>query len=211
MASVVIDKSDILSVNKTLAAIDTGAPTAIRLATNDTLVALKNESARQVGDRITAKITAIKKAFSVNKMTMKDLTADITCKGDPLPLVNFKHSVTMKGVKVQVFKPGSPTLVKHAFKARMKSGHLGIFWRKDRAGGTGRWKVGKRMKLPTPLAKGQWSPLREYQLPMEERHGPRVPDVFYDDKVMDPVLANASVRFDDRLEHHTQRLLDSAR
>jgi hypothetical protein len=66
--------------------------------------------------------------------------------------------------------------------------------------------VGKKIKLPSPTT---GSKLREYQLKIHELFGPRVPDVFDDPEVLEPIYREASTRFDDRLEHHTQRLLNA--
>jgi hypothetical protein len=64
------------------------------------------------------------------------------------------------------------------------------------------------MKLPSVSVGGR---LKKYQLPIHELYGPRIPDVFDDPEIIDPVLANASKRFDARLDYHTNRLLEKAR
>ena len=207
-AGITIDKTDLLSVENSMKAIKAGAPDAIRFATNDSMAALKTAASREIRNHVTAKAKYVNRDIAIKKMYPSDMTANVTSKGLPLPLVAYKHSKTMKGMKIQVLKQGVTKLVKHSFKARMKSGHEGIFWRQKREGGTGKWPVGKYKTLPPPV-KG--SSLRKYQLKITERFGPRVPDVLKQDKVMTQVLQEASDRYDARLEYHTERLLDKAR
>ena len=143
----------------------------------------------------------------MNKMSVADMTADIACIGDPLPLISYSARGVRKGVSVKVLKEGDRTIVRHAFIATMKSTHRGVFWRKSNVRG-GTWKVGVPIKLPS-FKTG--SGLKKYQLPIHELYGPRIPDVFDDPEIIDPVMAHASKRFDDRLEYHTSRLLEKAR
>ena len=208
-AGITIDKTDLLSVENSMKAIKAGAPDAIRFATNDSLAALKTASSREVRKTVTAKATPVNKSLTIKKMFKSDLNANITCTGKPLPLINYKYSVTVKGVKVQVKIPGSLELIRHSFIAIMKSRHKGIFWRKKNIrSATPKWPVGKKRKLPSPV-KG--SSLEKYQNPITERYGPRIPDVLSNDKVMNPILQEASDRYDARLEYHTEWLLDKAR
>ena len=207
-AEITIDKTDLLSVDRSLDAIKKGAPDAIRFATNDSLSALKTAASREIRNHVTAKAKYVNRDISIKKMHVSDMSANVTAKGLPLPLVAYKHSKTMKGIKVQVLKQGVTKLVKHSFKAIMKSGHEGIFWRQKREGSTGKWPIGKYKTLPSPVV---GSSLRKYQLKIEERYGPRVPDVLKLDKVLGPILQEASDRYDDRLNYHTDRILDKAR
>ena len=207
-AGVTIDKTDLASLDRSLDAIKKGVPDAIRFATNDSMSALKTAASREIRNHVTAQAKYVNRDIAIKKMYPSDMTANVTAKGLPLPLVAYKHSKTMKGMKIQVLKQGVTKLVKHSFKARMKSTHEGIFWRQNREGGTGKWPVGKYKTLPSPRT---GSPLRKYQLKITERYGPRVPDVLKQDKVMSQVLQEASDRYDARLEYHTNRLLDKAR
>jgi hypothetical protein len=213
-AGVTIDKTDLLSVESSLKAIKSGAPDAIRFATNDSLSALKTASSREIRKRVTAKLTPVNKSLTIKKMFKTDMSANITCTGKPLPLINYKHTVTVKGVKAQVKIPGSTKLIRHSFIATVKAGtagktHTGIFWRaKNIRSANPKWPVGKKRKLPSP---DKHSALLPYQLKITERFGPRVPDVMKEDSVMGPILQEASDRYDNRLEYHTEQLLAKAR
>ncbi|MCP4714524.1 MAG: hypothetical protein GY868_05350 [Deltaproteobacteria bacterium] len=182
-------------------------------ATNDTLRGIKTKASQVIRGKVTLKAAVVKAAFRVERMTVKDLNAVISCAGSPLPLIHFSATKTKKGVSVKVLKSGKKKTIPHAFIATMDTGHKGVFWRKENIRGK-RWKVGVYKTLPTA---GRWDPaavesgLSEYQLPIEELYGPRVPDVFDDPEIMAPVFAEANVRLQARLEHHTNRLIESAR
>jgi hypothetical protein len=207
MAEVVtIDQKDMAELKLTINTIASGSKLAIVRATNDSMAGVRTESVKLIGGKITAKATVIKAHFKVNKMSIQSLSADIECSGLPVPLAKYSANQVKKGVSVKIFKSSARYIVKHAFKARMKSGHVGVFWRTDKLPGK-LWPTGKYKTLPPPTL---GSPLDPYQLPIEELFGPRIPDIFDDEDIMQPVLAHASKRFDDRLNHHTTQLLQKA-
>ena len=217
-AGVTIDKTDLTSVNNSLIAIRAGVPDAIRFATNNVLGTTKTAIKDEIQKKVTAKTTPINKTLTVKKMFVSDMSANITCKGEPLPLIGYKYSKTVKGIKVQVLQnSGGTELIKHSFVAEMKSGHKGIFWRAERRKGIGskRFPIGKYAKPapPTGFRSGEMKELgiSTFQLPIHELWGPRIPDVMDDDDVMGPILENTSKNYDDRLKYHTDRLLDKAR
>ena len=207
MPTVTLNTDDVNSLNASLSAIKLGSKGAIIAATNDSLSGIKTESARLIGAKVTAKAAVIKKHFGINKMTIKDMTAGIDCSGLPLYLDAYSTRQVNKGVSVQIFKKTKRYTLPHAFKATMRSGHTGVFWREDTRRGV-KFSVGKRIKLPPP---NLGSLLNKYQLPIKELYGPRIPDIFDDDDIIDTVLLHASKRFDDRLDYHTDRLLAKAR
>jgi hypothetical protein len=109
-------------------------------------------------------------------------------------------------VSIKVLNAGERDTIRHAFVADLKSDHTGVFWRESNVRGKV-WKVGKRMTLPSPKT---GSKLRPFQLKIRELYGPRVPDVFDDPDIIEPVMANASIRMDARLKHHTDRMIAKA-
>lgn len=214
MAAVIIDKSDLAALNITLNTLKQQSPVAIVRATNEAMAGVKTESAKQIGAKVTLKAALIKQAFEINKMKITDLSADITCKGDPVPLIFYSNRQVNKGMSIKVKKSGGRKIVKHAFKIKFKSGHEELVWRDKRVAGKGRWPVGKRMVLPSPKHRHPAvvkQGLEALQLPVNVLYGPRVPDVYDDPDIIDPVLANAKIRFQNRLEHHVQRMIDMAR
>ena len=209
-AAITIDKTDLLSVDRSLAAIKAGAPDAIRFATNNVLSSVKTASSKQIRQHVTAKATAVNKTLTVKKMFVNDMSANITCTGEPLPLISYRVSQVVRGVNVQVLVKGSKKLVEHAFIATMRSGHKGVFWRKDTRRGTSRrFPVGKRTKVPTGRKAGEQA--TTFQLPIHELYGPRVPDVLTKDAVMGPILLEAARYLEERLDYHVDRLLGKAK
>jgi ribosomal protein S17E len=204
--TVTIDQRDMAELKLTINTIAGGSKLAIVRATNDSMAGVKTESVKLIGGKITAKATVIRAHFKVNKMSVQNLSADIECAGLPVPLASYSTNKVKKGVSVKIFKSSKRYVIEHAFKAQMKSGHIGVFWRYHKGRGVV-WPVRQYKTLPPPTKD---SALRKYQLPIEQLYGPRIPDIFDDNDIMQPVLANASKRFDERLEHHTTRLLQQA-
>ena len=205
--SIEIDKTDLVAVDFTINTIDAGKRVAIMRATNDVLGGVRTEATRLIFAKVTLKSAVIRKHFSLNKMQKSNLSADVKCVGDPLPLINYGARQVNKGVSVKVLKSGKRDTIRHAFIATLGSGHTGAFWREGNVRG-GSWKTGRRRALPSPST---GSMLREYQLPIRQLYGPAVPAIFDDDDIMGPTLSNADVRMAERLNYHTDRLLDKAR
>jgi hypothetical protein len=207
MANVVeINQADLIAIEMTINRIKGGSKLAIVRATNDMLTGVRTESVRVINNKINLKQAIIRKHFLINKMRLDSMSAHVDCAGKPVPLINFTARQVNKGITVKVLRAGKRDTVRHAFIAKMSSGHIGVYWRTENIRGT-RWKVGRRMKLPS-TQRGDF--LRKYQLPIHELYGPAVPAVFDDPEIMSPVLDNASVRLSTRLEHHTQRLMQQA-
>lgn len=210
-ATIEIDKSDLVAVDFMISQIDAGKKIAIMRATNDVLGGVRTESTRLIYNKVMLKSAVIRKHFSLNKMQKDDLSADISCVGKPVPLISFGARQINKGVSVKVLRAGKRDTVRHAFVAKMPSGHTGVFWRERNIRGGGRWKVGKRIVLPSWDASRAGAALRRLQLPIRQLYGPRVPDIFDDDEIMTAAMSNADVRMKDRLNYHTNRLLEKAR
>ena len=216
MATMVIDKEGIAAVERTLSILKLGSADAIRFATNDALKGIRTEASRLVREQVNLAAKIVNQHFIINKMFPSNMSADITCSGEPLPLIHYGASQTNKGVTLKVLKKGTRKLLRHAFIAEMESTHVGVFWRtaKRRTLGGKNFKPGVRMKLPSPEKRSGEQILKgegNFQLPIHELYGPRVPDVFDDPGVMNPTLEDADTRFSDRLDYHTERLLDKAR
>jgi len=216
MATVTIDHSSMVEMELMLSTIKDGSKTAIRLATNEALKGVRTDAVKFIDAKVSLKPTIIRKNFKLNNMTLASMTASVDCRGDPLPLIHYGATSVVRGVKVRIFNNGPRDLVKHAFIATMSSGHRGVFWRTSRRAGTRpkRFPVGKRTKVPSPERRsGEQIKMgvTTFQLPIHELYGPRVPDIFDDNDIMDLVLSGASLRFQKRLDYHTNRLIAKAR
>lgn len=206
MATIEIDKSDLIAVDFTINQINGGAKVAIMRATNDVLAGVRTESTRAIFNKVTLKSAVIRKHFKLNKMSTADMSADVECSGGPLPLINYGARQVNKGVSVKLLKAGKRDTIRHAFVTTVGA-HTGAFWREENIRGK-KWPVGMRRTLPSP--KGKNDPMRKFQLPIKQLYGPAVPDIFNDDDIMAAAMSNADVRMNDRLKYHTDRLLQKA-
>jgi hypothetical protein len=202
-----IDDESLAELQNTISRFRGDSKQVLKSATNDVLGGIKTRGAQLIGQKVNLSAALIKKAFKIQKMTVADMSAVVACSGEPVPLINYKATSVKKGVSVKVLKAGTKKLIKHAFIAVMGSDHKGVFWRKDKY--TGKvWKVGVKRKVPT-WEKGD--PRNKFRLKIVERYGPRVPDVFDDTEIMAQTMKEASIRFDARLKHHTDRMIAAAR
>ena len=120
------------AINRTADGVKTDAGREIRKRYNVTLKAL-NGTDRRAG------------AFYIKRATTNDLAARITASGNPLPLFGFAPRQTRAGVSVSV-KRGTRKVLEHAFIARMKSGHSGVFMRR----GTKRTPIDEKYTISVP-------------------------------------------------------------
>jgi hypothetical protein len=125
----------------------------------------------------------IKRDFKVKKATYTDLSAYVRSQGKPIPLGRFiRTRQTLKGVSVQVKKGRSRTIIRHAFIPKLKSGHIGVFWRTGKS-----------------------------RLPIEQKFSSRIPDIFSNADVMEPILKKAQERLDKNFSHEVEFLLESSK
>ena len=110
---------------------------------------------RDIRDRITlraARIDPVRVTFEVNR--------------EPLPLGKFR-TTQLKRAGVKAYLPRGPKTFRDAFKARMESGHKGVYRRDKRA--------------KTAKGRDKNERLRRGRLPLREMYGPSIDDVFGDE------------------------------
>jgi hypothetical protein len=123
----------------------------------------------------------IRDSIQVKKATWSALSGVTSRTGKPLALSKFTGArQTAKGVSVKVLRSGPRTILKHAFLATMKSGHVGVFWREEKVG-TGKklWPATSRGWFGT-LPRDPDDPLGQLRLHLEHKTGPRVEDILAD-------------------------------
>lgn len=106
-------------------------PAALR-ALNKTARMVEVQANRNIRERYKLKRAAVDAAISIRAASISNLTAIITAKGKRFPLFEFGLKQTRKGVPVVIVK-GQRKVIRSSFYATMKSGHTGIFKRKDKA------------------------------------------------------------------------------
>jgi len=201
MASVTVNNQDLSDIRFTLSRIRSDTKLAAVRATNDALRGIQSEATRLIRGKVTLTATVIRQRFSIRRMSVSNLNAAITCQGNPVPLINYTARQVRGGVTVRILRATSRKTIPHAFVATMRSGHRGAFWRE-----WDRFRVPVRRSFPYGILAGG-----QYAKPIRELYGPRVPDFLDDPDIMTPVLANANIRLQARLEHHTNRLIENAR
>lgn len=162
------------------------------------------------GARITARMVTsefpIKQAEVLDQLTMRTATysnvegeLNFTGRGS-LPLIRYvvgsaepvptmpKHFKTpqaerVKGVKVKVKKSSGMSLLKSAFLAKMESGHVGVFERKDKA---------------------------DWYSPITEMYGTTYLTYLQEDLVADELEERVFERFEQHLEHEATYVLKEA-
>lgn len=123
-----------------MAALETGPfKTAVRRALSKAgataLRDMRSETTKRIRARKKIKPSYIRRALTLRRAKggdIADLEWAVDVSGEAVPLVAYPHRQTKKGVKVEVNR-GKRTLLKGAFVATMKSGHVGVFRRRGKA------------------------------------------------------------------------------
>ena len=109
---------------------------ALRKAGSGAIKAAKAESNRQIRANKKFKVSRVNKALSLQAprgaTSIEQLAWVMRVKVLPVPLVEFPNRQGRKGVTATV-NAGKPVLLKSAFRATMRSGHVGIFRRLGKA------------------------------------------------------------------------------
>ncbi len=194
MITIRINGDDMARVKKSLAGIP-GAVERVGMRTiNDGLAGMKTDASTEIRSVITLSKSAVDATFKTVKASVTNLSGLFASIGKPVPLIEYGARQTKTGVSVQVKRNNPRSVIVGTFIATMKTGHKGVFWRvwHERA----RKPVKKRLpygKLPV-----------KYRLPIEQKYGPRVPDILENEPVMDAVLKKA----DDRIHKNIDRELN---
>lgn len=119
-------------------------PKAAARALNNTMRHVRTQMVKDAGTRYNMKAADMKASMrDTSKATLKRLLAAFSVKGKRAALAKFvtgsliQRSLAMKGKKIKArplikakIERGKITSYPHAFAAKMKSGHIGIYWRK---------------------------------------------------------------------------------
>jgi hypothetical protein len=109
---------------------------ALRLAGNAALKVMASESeshvvGRKLIDRARVR-GGLDLVFPGSKEAISSLVWTERVSGEAMPLAHFPFIATGQGVRVRVNTSGGWGVLPHAFAARMKNGHLGVFQRKGK-------------------------------------------------------------------------------
>lgn len=104
---------------------------AVSMAGSDALRALRADTNRYVRARKQFPLKTLEKSIRMNFPKMRHIYDGVwtmRVRGEPMPLGAFKFRQGKKGVYVTINK-GNRRLIRGAFVARMRSGHVGVFAR----------------------------------------------------------------------------------
>jgi hypothetical protein len=190
MIQISIDPSDPAKVRSLLSGMKTVGEKVLSRSLNKTLTGVRTDASTEIRRELNAKKAAVDETFTLNKATIKKLSASIVSTGKPLALIDFVGTPQKtKGVSVLVKKGIKRKIIRVTVITTVGSRHKGVFWRN--------WHGMKKAKN----SKIKYGALPEkYRLPMSERFGPRVPDVLSNPQVMDTVLKKASDRLHTNIE-----------
>jgi len=100
---------------------------AMNAALNKAIVTVRKETSKQITSEYAIKARDIKKTMSVQRSNFNTLTSQLTSADVRLALSLFNPTQKREGVTVKVKKKQPRQILKHAFVATMKSGHVGVF------------------------------------------------------------------------------------
>lgn len=137
-----ISEKRLEEVRNLLSHIPGGAEKAVARALNRSLEGARTEAARLMKDRYTMKVSDFKKQFVIIKASPGNLVARVMTRGARSAITEFKHTPSspprQKGIPVAARKKVTTEIVagqtkgwSHAFLARMRSGHLGLWTRSE--------------------------------------------------------------------------------
>lgn len=110
-----------------------GITRAVVRAKATSLRTMKSQTKKRIRKRKAIKAGAIDKSLKIedNKQRdIKDMAWGVRVRSKPRGLIDYPHRQLKKGISVTVNR-GKRTRLPHAFLAVMKSGHVGIFQRKN--------------------------------------------------------------------------------
>ncbi|MFZ7126409.1 MAG: hypothetical protein ACOWWM_09690 [Desulfobacterales bacterium] len=191
--------SGLREIDLMLSGVRDGSHTVLRRAINKTLTGVRTDMTDAAAEELNLTKTVIRKEIKMRKASFTSLAASTWRAGRPVPLAKFRQTRAVKaGVSVKVKKTSRRVIVRHAFMATMKSGHVGVFWRKSDRVGTGNTNVA------TPAFAGL--PER-YRLPIRELTGPRVEDILARPEVISDLEKKAAARALKNVDHELKFML----
>lgn len=167
------DHSQIDKALSALAGVPNGAETALTRAINKAVAKARTQTVRAICTQYNIRPSDVRRTLSVVHASKKSLTALILQRGSPLELMKFavtpKKPPSQKGKRPEArtqtvagVKFGTRHVLPHAFIARMKNGHVGIYSRRAE-----RRAIRQRYTTSTPqmmASTGVMTPLTEDSL-----------------------------------------------
>lgn len=161
---------------------------ALPFTLNKLIDQTKTAAARAIRDTgYKIKLPVIKAGLYTFYANSGRLTASLSAKGFPIPLINYGAKQSGSGVSVDILN--GRKVIPGAFIATMPSGHTGVFIR-----------VGKVHKKVIKNDRAMWS-----GLPIKQLFGPSIPDAFNNKKVQEILIKGNDEKFEKILMQQIKR------
>jgi hypothetical protein len=209
--TVKLDEAKLQEITDLLGYVGENSNKALCRAINKSLSGAKTDSAKEIYQVLNLAQKRIKENMQIKRATYKNLNAKLWSTGESIPLIDYGATgVKSGGITVKIKKNQGKKSIRGAFVARMKSGHVGIFWRTE---GPGSHRPSAEIGAGIPIGQvgpetyftfpGIWP--EERRLPILELKGTKVEDVFGDS--MDAIQDKVNDRFSKNLDHEVTYLL----
>lgn len=135
--TVAMDQAQLNAAQDLLKYISGGYERAVMRAANYAADRTRTATSKKLKALLTADPERIDKSLARKRATLSNPAAILAITGNSIPLfrfdVSFMYPTVSGGVTAKVYKSGGETLaLKHAFIAKFKSGHVGVFTRKGK-------------------------------------------------------------------------------
>lgn len=198
-----VDSSAFDDVRKTLSTVKGGFETAARLSINEALAAGKTTLSKEVRVVYTPSAEFVKDTIRLRKASKSDLSGALISTGYTSSLRHFAHTpkgkattgADRKQIRVSVKKSGGK-----------KPLATGFAW--DGGKGTDKYSLYVRTGEKHIATKGRHKGKRVERL--KKATGPSVPQMVNNDMVRESVEQRIGEVLENRLQHHTLRLLEGA-
>ncbi len=209
MAGFYVQIKGLEDAQKLLSGIKDGSRKAIARALNKTVGTssggVQSDAVKEVAKEFNLTQKDIKRDFKIKKATYTDLSAYVRAQGRPVPLERFiRTRQTQKGVSIQVKKNRSRVVIPHLFIRKYKGG---VFIRLALI----RDITSNPMSIRRDKSGKFLGKFRDKRFPIKHRFGPRIPDIFSNAEVMEPILKKAQERLDKNFGHEVEFLLESGK
>jgi hypothetical protein len=196
-----------LSATATLKAAPAAVDRAVLRAGSDGVRAMRTEATRRVRERKSFKLQAVRKLITIPSSQRVGGATGKTVERlwrlkiahEFMPMFALSPRQTKRGVVVQVNK-GKRITLSHAFIARMKSGHRGVFVR-----------YGEASRSPTQHGKGHARYRGQKRQPIRELFTSRVQDPILDSGATEQILHRGGEVFRATYERNIRAELNGAR
>jgi len=180
-----VDQGMLNEVLSAVGDIKNGYKQVLVTSINKTLGTVKTQATARIGNELNLKAARIKGDMTLQKANYSKVSGALICSGEPVGLVQFGASQVQKGVTVKVLRSSPRSLLKHAMVITGgNSSTKHVFWRQYDG-----------PRKPVVPGKKYGALPKEFRLPLERLTGPRIEDIFAQDKVMGPVTIQANTLF----------------